>query len=435
MGAFGIDKDDPFAAMLAPPPGETSAQRSERERREIQAQKISDRIDEELKLERAKFKKQTVVRVLLLGQSESGKSTTLKNFRMKYARAAWKEERNSWRSVIQLNLLRSVLTILGALQAEMNQQRLTSSSSSSSLAGPSSSHHHLSPTSSGATSPLSGSPRHPSTINQIHLTDKHQLLKLRLTPLRRVEQDLKGRIGAATEEDDGHSNSSGIRGGNGSGDDDDEEEDGVADDLDLDLGLDRPTIRRRKEFGVRDWKGVVEKQQSKECLNQAFMAAGFGGGAGGRSHRGVGVGGGKVGVMTTARSTGCIVTATNDIANPEVVEDDDATDVIASCKDDMKALWADPEVRAVLRKRKVRLQDSAGFFMDDLDRIATRNYEPSDDDIVRARLRTLAVQEHRILFDEQKESKQFLTVDAVPSSFLLFPSYIPTPLDLDLDLT
>jgi len=37
-------------------------------------------------------------------------------------------------------------------------------------------------------------------------------------------------------------------------------------------------------------------------------------------------------------------------------------------------------------------------FLDDLDRIARRDYQPSDDDVVRARLRTLGVQEYRITF-------------------------------------
>ena len=36
--------------------------------------------------------------------------------------------------------------------------------------------------------------------------------------------------------------------------------------------------------------------------------------------------------------------------------------------------------------------------MNDIDRIASRDYEPSDDDVVRARLRTLGVQEHKIKF-------------------------------------
>ena len=35
----------------------------------------------------------------------------------------------------------------------------------------------------------------------------------------------------------------------------------------------------------------------------------------------------------------------------------------------------------------------------DVDRIARRDYTPSDDDVVRARLRTLGVQEHRIHFE------------------------------------
>lgn len=39
-------------------------------------------------------------------------------------------------------------------------------------------------------------------------------------------------------------------------------------------------------------------------------------------------------------------------------------------------------------------------FLDDLERIATKHYEPSDDDILRARLRTLGIQEYKIDFDQ-----------------------------------
>jgi hypothetical protein len=38
-------------------------------------------------------------------------------------------------------------------------------------------------------------------------------------------------------------------------------------------------------------------------------------------------------------------------------------------------------------------------FLDDLYRIAHRGYEPTDDDVVRARLRTMGVQEYRFLFE------------------------------------
>jgi guanine nucleotide-binding protein subunit alpha len=108
------------------------------------------------------------------------------------------------------------------------------------------------------------------------------------------------------------------------------------------------------------------------------------------------------------------------IQGKERADSDDATEVIASCKDDMKTLWEDKSVRTLPQKHNIRLQDSAGLcvplpsfspiydpltlpyrsFLDDLDRIATHSYEPSDDDILRARLRTLGVQEHRLHLDD-----------------------------------
>jgi guanine nucleotide-binding protein subunit alpha len=76
-----IDRNDPFAAFHTPPPNETPEQRALREKKELEARKVSDRIDEELKAEKTALKKQQkgLVKVLLLGQSESGKSTALKS--------------------------------------------------------------------------------------------------------------------------------------------------------------------------------------------------------------------------------------------------------------------------------------------------------------------------------------------------------------------
>jgi guanine nucleotide-binding protein alpha-1 subunit len=75
------DRHDPFAIFHAPPPNETTEERAAREKTEAQAQRVSDRIDDEINIEKAALKKQQkgVVKVLLLGQSESGKSTTLKS--------------------------------------------------------------------------------------------------------------------------------------------------------------------------------------------------------------------------------------------------------------------------------------------------------------------------------------------------------------------
>lgn len=47
----------------------------------------------------------------------------------------------------------------------------------------------------------------------------------------------------------------------------------------------------------------------------------------------------------------------------------------------------------------MNLPMSPRSFLDDLERIATLDYTPSDGDIVRARLRTLGVQEYRIRFE------------------------------------
>jgi hypothetical protein len=38
-------------------------------------------------------------------------------------------------------------------------------------------------------------------------------------------------------------------------------------------------------------------------------------------------------------------------------------------------------------------------FLSEIDRIAARHYQPTDEDVIRARLRTLGVQEYRFVFD------------------------------------
>ena len=71
------DSNDPLALAIATPPDESPQQRTDREKREREAQIVSDKIDEGIKKDRIALKKQkNVVRVLLLGQSESGKFLT-----------------------------------------------------------------------------------------------------------------------------------------------------------------------------------------------------------------------------------------------------------------------------------------------------------------------------------------------------------------------
>lgn len=65
--------DDPFYPFLVPPPDETTEDRLAREEREADARRVNDEIDEMLKAERAALRRRKKpVKVLLLGQSESG---------------------------------------------------------------------------------------------------------------------------------------------------------------------------------------------------------------------------------------------------------------------------------------------------------------------------------------------------------------------------
>jgi hypothetical protein len=64
--------DDPFDEVLRPPPNETPDQCQLRESRETEAKRVSMVIDANIKAERQARRKKRIVRLLLLGQSESG---------------------------------------------------------------------------------------------------------------------------------------------------------------------------------------------------------------------------------------------------------------------------------------------------------------------------------------------------------------------------
>ena len=67
-----LEDIDPLAAACAPPPNETPQEKDARERREAEARRVSEEIDEQIRIEKAARKKKKPVKVLLLGQSESG---------------------------------------------------------------------------------------------------------------------------------------------------------------------------------------------------------------------------------------------------------------------------------------------------------------------------------------------------------------------------
>ena len=70
------DSVDPLSRALSPPPKETPEQRTQREAKEVDARRVSDRIDDQIKTEkRAVSLKKDPVRVLMLGPAESGAFT------------------------------------------------------------------------------------------------------------------------------------------------------------------------------------------------------------------------------------------------------------------------------------------------------------------------------------------------------------------------
>ncbi|QRW22455.1 G-protein alpha subunit [Rhizoctonia solani] len=305
-----MSSEDPLTLAMAPPPNETPDQKSRRLREEAEAKRVSDAIDEEIKEARARDRKRKA------SESESGKSTTLKQFQLMYSPNAFHSERSSWRAVIYLNLARSVRKILDALD-------------------PASFVEDVEP-------PTPDPEQRPGTALSIRTEEKlaHiSELRLRLQPLMLLEDqlnrtlagDLSGneleptRLGsyAAPHRDSGD--------------------------------------KQDKEVAVRSgstWKKALNPFKGKRSDDDDAY--------------------------------------TWDDPN-------DPGHTIFALREDMLALWRDPFVQDVLHKRRLQLEHTAGFFLNDMERITERRYIPTDDDVLRARLKTLGVVEHHFALDRGAE--------------------------------
>ncbi|KZP05558.1 G-alpha-domain-containing protein [Athelia psychrophila] len=331
MSAYPPARYNPLAAWEAIPANETPEQRKTREVAEETARKRSARIDEDIKAERAALKKRAV-KLLVLGQSESGKSTTIKNFQLAYTYQSWTDDRLSWRAVIFLNLVRSVNTVLHIIGCEMNTQLPSPSSSTPS-----------SPLSSAASSSSIGSDGLPPPKKE-PLGTRHKLLRMRLSPLTHVQRDLEQQIGAGASEVAPPASVL-------------NQIDVSEDDAVPFLAAERQGRRLTTEFAVRaTWMDTLTQLRTRDSLGSEL----------------------KVSERKLKEVMG----------------------ILAGCCADIKALWTDRTVRAVLVKRGVRLEDSPGFFLDDLERILSPTYEPTDKDVLRARLRTVGVQEYSFVVEQ-----------------------------------
>lgn len=95
------------------------------------------------------------------------------DFQIRYAQKAWSEERESWKAVVLLNLVRSVNIIVDALNDVGNHYNRGSVDSHS----PYESHFEV-----------------------VIPTERHRSVVLRLLPLKQVEKDLKAFLGAGASE-------------------------------------------------------------------------------------------------------------------------------------------------------------------------------------------------------------------------------------------
>ncbi|TFK29138.1 G-alpha-domain-containing protein [Coprinopsis marcescibilis] len=315
------DDNDPLTQAIAPPPNETPEQRQLREAAETEAKKISDEIDLRLRREtEGEKKKKRPVKLLLLGQSESGKTATLKNFQLTYARKEWAEERASWRSVIFLNLVRNVNVLVEHLGAEMSDFPVVNDDSHESI--------HIIPA--------------PRALPRLKFTELHTRLRTSLADLTRVQKDLEARLGSASLE------------------------------VHRTTFDDAAPFDRVGEFSIHSsngWKGALNKFRDRtlRTANQSDPESS---------------------PVSPSRMT------------PNWEEETGST--LEKHREDIKLLWEDPIIGEMMVRRKLRLEDQPGYFIPDADRIASRFYQPTDDDVIRARLRTLGVQEYKFIFDHGK---------------------------------
>lgn len=233
-----------------------------------------------------------------------GKSTTLKSeffvsatnqkltvtldFCLKYAYQQWIQERTSWRAVIQLNLIRSFITILDTIQAEINHEPVVDPGGSDDD-DDDETDAVIEPPVAAA---VSASPKVTPTI----LNEAHQILALRLAPIRQLEGTLKRRLGIMA----------------------DEVHNAPPEEMRA-TPFDPPTVpttaQRRRELMVRCWSDALKSNLS-----------------GGRRE--------------------------SDRSRDGT---DRVTDVLASCRQDLLAMWRDANVRKVLKKRHITLEESTGL--------------------------------------------------------------------------
>ncbi|EIW87241.1 G-alpha-domain-containing protein [Coniophora puteana RWD-64-598 SS2] len=364
-------ESDPLALALQPPANETDADREKRLHEELEAKRVSDGIDEMLRAEKKERKNKPEIKVLLLGQSESGKSTTLKQFQLMHSPAAFNADRTAWRAVIYLNLVKSILRILDAIAPEDPLE------DDAEEAG-----EHAEPASIIITS--RGRPQSALTVTRV---PKYERYRAALAPLYELEVRLARLISSP---------------------DDDEPE--CNDDSRPHWTVGSPNAYGRNgrplpNISIPDYHGSTSPLSP---LSPSTTVAGqpSPGGSSSSSSRSrqaeVSVHHSKdwkkkwslVSRITSPKSA-----HTNEI---EGWWDDpkDPVHIMHSCAPAMMQLWDDASVRRCLKEKGLRLEESSGFFLNEIRRITALRYFPTTDDVLKARLKTTGVVEHSFIIPD-----------------------------------
>ncbi|KAI0779036.1 G-alpha-domain-containing protein [Trametes elegans] len=405
---------DPLGDWLRPPADETPEQRDARLKQEEEAKKHSDNIDRMLRHDEKSRRRKKTVKVLLLGQSESGKSTTLKQFQLLHTPAAFRQERLAWRFVIYLNLVRSIRRILEAIAPEDNNgiddDDFGDSAETASII-------------------ISGPERSSSSLAGSQ--PNYEYYRRRLAPLVELEQRLIS-ILSDPEDNDEHEATHLPAGSSTSGDVRSihhalsmaslHSASGRAD------GRPAPRITippngaasypssSSYQYGSSSYassSGSHAPSHSQSHGGHALASPRSPTSPAGSLGLGLGLGGGAHEPAVRTGSNWKKHFALGKIQSPKTPHSgevegwwEDPTDPVHALNraaPAMGELWRDAKVRLRLEERRIRLEESSGFFLEEIDRITAKMYFPTDDDVLKARLKTTGVVEHTFSLAKNSE--------------------------------
>jgi len=180
---------------------------------------------------------------------------------------------------------------------------------------------------------------------QAYTSNHIQVLKLRLSPIRHIERLLISRLVPPSEEEPTHLGDGSI-GGN-------------AIHFSTTFGGKTPASSSREEVFVRPtsgWRGALARAR---VSYPSFLS-------GAESDR-----------TASSDNSSWLESGNRSSSDPDGGTNE-AQETLNTLCGDMIQLWQNPGVREVLRRKRIRLEEESGFFLNDLHRIISLRYVPSD---------------------------------------------------------